>query len=76
MMSYRHYRGGTYTLLWVARLSEDREQRVAVYVSHQLGQVWVRPIEMFLEPVLWPDGVMRARFTLLSLAPPLPATDP
>jgi hypothetical protein len=69
MQSYRHYKGGTYTLLWLARLSEDREQRVVVYVSHETSAIWVRPLEMFIEPVQWPDGLMRPRFTLLSLAP-------
>lgn len=69
LQSYRHYKGGTYTLLHVARLSEAREQVVAVYVSHVRGTVWVRPWKMFNEPVLWPDGVMRPRFTPFADAP-------
>jgi hypothetical protein len=69
MLSYRHYKGGTYTLLHVAGLSEDRMQTVAVYVSHQTGLIWVRPLEMFHELVRWPDGALRPRFTELSKAP-------
>lgn len=69
LQSYRHYKGGTYTLLHVARLSEQRDQRVAVYVSHARGSKWVRPWEMFNESVLWPDGVMRSRFMPINDAP-------
>jgi hypothetical protein len=69
MTSYRHYKGGTYTLLFTARLSEQRDVEVAVYVSHARDTIWVRPLEMFREDVLWPDGVMRPRFTPLGQAP-------
>ncbi len=65
LQSYRHYRGGTYTLLYVARNSEDRDQELAVYVSHLRQQVWVRPWAMFCEEVEWPDGVRRARFVAI-----------
>jgi hypothetical protein len=63
LKSYRHYKGGTYTLLHVARSSEERETLLAVYVSHQTQAVWVRPWVMFNEPVRWPDGEIRARFS-------------
>lgn len=63
LQTYRHYKGGTYTLLWVAANSEERTQRMAVYFSHETRFVWVRPWLMFNEPVVWPDGAMRARFT-------------
>lgn len=69
MQSYRHYKGSTYTLLFTARLSEQRDVRVAIYVSHTRGTIWARPLEMFCEDVLWPDGIMRARFTPLEDAP-------
>ena len=65
LQPYRHYKGGTYTLLWVAANSEERTQRMAVYFSHETRHVWVRPWLMFNEPVVWPDGVLRARFTPL-----------
>jgi hypothetical protein len=65
LQSYRHYKGGTYTLLYVARNSEQRDQELAVYVSHERQQVWVRPWSMFNELVQWPDGVQRPRFTPL-----------
>lgn len=62
MKSYRHHRGGTYTVLAVARSSEARDELLAVYTSHQTQQVWVRPWSMFNEIVEWPDGVRRPRF--------------
>ncbi len=66
LQSYRHYKGFTVTLLYVARNSEDRDQELAVYVSHLRQQVWVRPWAMFNEEVEWPDGVRRPRFLAIS----------
>jgi hypothetical protein len=47
---YRHYRGGLYTLLCVARHSETEEWFVT-YNSQQTGDHWVRPLAMWSEPV-------------------------
>lgn len=66
LKSFRHFKGGTYTLLTVARSSEERDTLLAVYVSHQTHVVWVRPWAMFVEPVRWPDGVIRRRFEEMS----------
>ncbi len=66
LQSYRHYKGGTYTLLAVAENSENRSELMAVYVSHARQKVLVRPWLMFNEPVVWPDGVLRPRFTPLA----------
>lgn len=60
--TYRHYKGGTYTLILIARNSENRQQRMAVYCSHLTEEVWVRPLRMWRETVEWPDGVKRLRF--------------
>ncbi len=69
LQSYRHYKGGTYTLLHIGRFSEDRDVDAAVYVSHQTRQIWVRPLSMFAEYVTWPDGSIRPRFVPLETAP-------
>ncbi len=61
---YRHYKGGLYLLLCLGRLSEDRDEVMAVYFSLKKKTVWIRPIEMFLELVPWSDGSMRPRFSL------------
>jgi hypothetical protein len=47
---YRHYKGGLYQVLYLARHSETEEQLV-VYRSLAEGGVWVRPAAMFLEHV-------------------------
>ena len=73
MQSYRHYRGGTYTLLYVAENSEDRSELLAVYVSHLTRKVLVRPWAMFREDVVWQDGQRRPRFLDVELAPEFPA---
>jgi len=65
LQSYRHYRGGTYTLLHVAENSENRAELMAVYVSHLSRKVLVRPWAMFRELVEWADGVRRPRFAAL-----------
>lgn len=62
LTSYRHYKGGTYTLLYLAENSERREETVVVYVSHKRRKVLVRPADRFFDEVTWPDGVVRQRF--------------
>ncbi|GBQ92830.1 hypothetical protein AA23498_1560 [Acetobacter nitrogenifigens DSM 23921 = NBRC 105050] len=47
---YRHYKGGFYTVLGVARHSETEEPLV-VYRSETQGGLWVRPLSMWLETV-------------------------
>lgn len=51
--TYRHYKGGLYTVLAVAKHSETLEDLV-VYVCqyhNERSHVWVRPLGMFLESV-------------------------
>ncbi len=58
---YRHYKGGLYEVLELARHSESLEIMVvyrALYGSHGL---WVRPARMFNEFVTI-DGARRPRF--------------
>ena len=47
---YRHYKGGLYEVLHLARHSETEEELV-VYRSLSEGGVWVRPAAMFVEQV-------------------------
>lgn len=62
LQSYEHYKGGTYTLLYIARNSSVKSELIAVYVSHQTQNVWVRPLVEFEETVRWPSGAMFPRF--------------
>ncbi len=70
---YRHYKGGLYRALFLARNSEHREQEVVVYVSISEahgGKVWVRPFclpllegdDCWCDVVAWPGGQKQQRF--------------
>ncbi|MGN8552659.1 UNVERIFIED_CONTAM: DUF1653 domain-containing protein [Microbacterium sp. SLM126] len=62
--TYRHFKGGLYTVIGVARHSET-EQELVVYrpLSGEQG-LWVRPVEMWTETVEH-DGRSGPRFTLI-----------
>ena len=44
-MQYRHYKGGTYTLLHVGKM-EENGQEMAVYEAVN-GEIWIRPLSEF-----------------------------
>jgi hypothetical protein len=48
---YKHYKGGEYEVLGVAKHSETLEEMVIYRALYDEGQLWVRPREMFLEEV-------------------------
>ena len=51
---YKHYKGHIYTVIGVAKHSENPEQELVVYIHpNEEGndQLWARPIEMFEEYV-------------------------
>ena len=48
---YRHYKGGEYRVLGLARHSETLEPLVAYRALYGEGGLWVRPAAMFLETV-------------------------
>ncbi|AWB89187.1 DUF1653 domain-containing protein [Salinibacterium hongtaonis] len=56
---YRHFKGGAYEVIGVARHSETEEELV-VYRS-ATGDLWVRPRDMFLQTTVV-DGVEVPRF--------------
>lgn len=57
---YRHYKGGEYEVIGVARHSETLEPLVVYRPRYQTGW-WVRPHAMFFEAINT-DGTMRPRF--------------
>ncbi|MFT5722713.1 MAG: hypothetical protein ACI9W6_003048 [Motiliproteus sp.] len=61
---YRHYKGGEYQVLGVARHSETDEELVVYQPQYGEGALWVRPLAMFLESVSTDQGVQR-RFSRL-----------
>lgn len=48
---YRHFKGGEYQLISVAKDSELASRELAVYQSLADDSLWVRPLSMFLEEV-------------------------
>lgn len=58
---YRHYKGGEYEVIAVARHSETLQAMVVYRPLYNNTGWWLRPHAMFFEMV-WVDGVQRARF--------------
>jgi len=54
---WKHFKGGRYQVIGVARHTEDPSQEFVIYKhldgenEYGLNQFWVRPKEMFLEEV-------------------------
>jgi hypothetical protein len=62
---YRHYKGGEYQLIAVARHSETQEPLVVYRPLYGEGGWWVRPHAMFFE-VVEVDGVRQPRFARIA----------
>ena len=58
---YRHFKGGEYEVIGVAKHSETCEPMVVYRAMYGEGGLWVRPAAMFLETVER-DGKVFARF--------------
>lgn len=58
---YRHYKGGEYEVIGVARHSETLEALVVYTPLYNDSGLWVRPLAMFLEEVEW-EGKRVPRF--------------
>jgi hypothetical protein len=58
---YRHYKGNDYEVLDLVRHSETDEVLVLYRPLYGAGDLWVRPLTMFMEEV-WVDGVRVPRF--------------
>lgn len=65
---YRHFKGGIYKLLYIAKISETLESMVVYKAMYGDRQIWVRPATMFfgLKEV---DGKMIYRFTEIKELP-------
>ena len=53
---YRHYKGREYQVLGVARHSETEEELVVYRPLYGKGELWVRPLEMFMDKVEMETG--------------------
>ena len=61
---YRHFKGGEYQVLGMAKHSETLEPMVVYRALYGERGVWVRPASMWNEEVTR-DGVTRPRFTYI-----------
>jgi hypothetical protein len=61
---YRHFKGGEYEVVGVARHSETHEPMVVYRPLYGDGGLWVRPLAMFMEAVTH-NGQTVPRFTHL-----------
>jgi len=67
---YRHFKGGEYEVVGLARHSETLEELVVYWMlkPSEFGEksLWVRPLAMFTEGVELPDGRRAPRFERVS----------
>ena len=61
---YRHFKGGEYEVLHIARHSENEEPLVVYRALYGDGDVWVRPLSMWNESVEY-NGEKVLRFTYI-----------
>ena len=64
---YRHYKGGEYEVIGVARHSETNEPLVVYRPLWNASGWWARPHAMFFETIVV-DGTERPRFTRMDAA--------
>ena len=62
---YRHFKGGEYEVLCLARHSETLEEMVVYRALYGAKEVWVRPASMWTERVER-DGKAFPRFTRIA----------
>ena len=62
---YKHFKGGEYVVLNVAKDHETCEEQAVYMQIHDKPIIWVRPLNMFLEDVD-DHGNIKPRFALLS----------
>lgn len=58
---YRHYKGNEYEVIGMAKHSETLDELVVYRALYGEGQIWVRPLVMFMEEVEV-DGKKMSRF--------------
>lgn len=63
---YKHFKGNSYQIVAIAKHSETGEQMVVYQPLYAEGDIYVRPLDMFMSPVdkaKYPDVTQEYRFT-------------
>jgi cyclomaltodextrinase / maltogenic alpha-amylase / neopullulanase len=60
---YKHFKGNEYEIVALAKHSETLEDIVVYKALYGEGQIWVRPLAMFLDMKVQEDGTQVQRFT-------------
>jgi hypothetical protein len=68
---YRHYKGGEYEVVGVARHSETLEPMVIYRPLYNESGLWIRPYSMFFEQVQV-AGELQPRFSIVTAKPDQP----
>ena len=61
---YRHFKGGEYEVLGIAKHSETQEEMVIYRALYGEREIWVRPASMWNEQIQ-KDGKTFSRFTYI-----------
>lgn len=61
---YRHYKGNEYEVIGLGTHTETGEELVVYRALYGEGQLWIRPLTMFLETVII-EGVEKPRFAYM-----------
>lgn len=61
---YKHYKGGIYEVITIAKHSETDEVLV-IYKSIHFGIIYARPLAMWFEKITIDEKYEASRFTLL-----------
>ena len=61
---YKHFKGNEYKVLNIAKNSETLEYMVVYQALYGSGDIWVRPLNIFLENIE-KDGKIIKRFELI-----------
>ena len=64
---YKHFKGNKYEVIDIAKHSESEEYLVLYRPLYGDSDLWVRPLEMFIEEVEL-DGQKRPRFEFIESA--------
>lgn len=64
---FEHFKGGKYKLIGFGKDSETLEDVVIYQALYGIGQIWVRPYDIFFSKVMLPDGTEVERFKEITI---------